>query len=83
MCDIANFTPAPPKSTSRDWSAEVPQVWVSIQSPFNQTKPNLEWIKYNQLVVQVYPSTSNLRPEAPYHYIFDLEQTLCYRDLEW
>ena len=34
----------------------------------------------NQLVVQAYPSTSNLRPEASYHYI--IEQTLHDRDLE-
>ena len=30
-CNIANFASAPLKSTSRDWSAEAPQVWVSIQ----------------------------------------------------
>ena len=40
-CDIANFTSAPLKSASRDWSAKVPQVWVNIQHHYNQTKPNL------------------------------------------
>ena len=50
-CDVANFTPAPPKSTSRDWSAEALQVWVSIQHHYDQTKPNLWRMKSNRLVV--------------------------------
>ena len=37
-CDDANFALAPPKSASKDWSAEAPQVWVSIPMPLNQTK---------------------------------------------
>ena len=37
-CNAANFASAPPKSASRDWSAEAPQVWVSIPMPLNQTK---------------------------------------------
>ena len=56
LCDDANFALAPPKSASKDWSAEAPQVWVSIQSPLNQTKPNLSG--YNRLVIQAYPSTT-------------------------
>ena len=50
LCDDANFALAPPKSASKDWSAEALQVWVSIQSPLNQTKPNL--IGCNRLVIK-------------------------------
>ena len=70
-CNDANFALAPPKSASKDWSAEALQVWVSIQYRYDQTKPNL--VGCNRSVIQAYPSTSNLRPEASYHYI--TEQT--------
>ena len=78
-CDDANFALAPPKSASKDWSAKAPQVWVSIQHRYNQTKPN--FYGCNRSVIQASTSTSNLRPEA-FLTTISFEQTLHDRDPE-